>query len=55
MIEYATVSQEIDAQLAGMADWRGATLGQMRALIRQALPDVEEKIQWRKPTDPAGF
>ena len=47
-------SAEIDAKIAGLADWRGETLGRMRALIRQAIPDVEESIKWRKPSNPSG-
>ncbi len=47
-------SAEIDAKIAGLADWRGETLARLRALIRQAIPDVEESIKWRKPTNPAG-
>jgi hypothetical protein len=45
---------EIDAKIAGLADWRGDTLARLRALIRQAIPDVEESIKWRKPSNPAG-
>jgi hypothetical protein len=45
---------EIDAKIAALADWRGETLARLRALIRQAIPDVEESIKWRKPTNPAG-
>ncbi len=45
---------EIDAKIAGLADWRGETLARLRALIRQAIPDVEESIKWRKPGNPAG-
>jgi hypothetical protein len=45
---------EIDAKIAGLADWRGDTLARIRALIRQAIPDVEESIKWRKPSNPAG-
>jgi hypothetical protein len=45
---------EIDAKIAGLADWRGETLARLRALIRQAIPDVEESIKWRKPSNPAG-
>lgn len=36
----------IDAHLAAMKDWRGDTLRRVRALIREALPDVEEDIKW---------
>ena len=40
-------SQRIDAKIAELADWRGNTLGQVRALIRQAEPDVVEEWKWR--------
>ncbi len=49
-----TAAAEIDAKIAALGDWRGATLGTLRALIRQAIPDIEESIKWRKPTNPAG-
>jgi hypothetical protein len=35
-------------------DWRGATLSQIRNLIRQADPEVVEERKWRKPTNPGG-
>lgn len=44
----------IDAKLAGLGDWRGATLSRLRALIHQALPEVVETVKWRKPTNPNG-
>lgn len=47
-------SAEIDARLAEPDDWRGEMLARMRALIRQAVPDVVEEIKWRKPSNPAG-
>ena len=45
---------EIDAKLAELPDWRGTTLARMRALIRQADPDVVEEVKWRKPSNPSG-
>jgi len=33
-----TASEEIDAKLARLGDWRGATLARMRRLIREADP-----------------
>ena len=45
---------EIDAKLRGLEDWRGETLSQMRALIRQADPEVVEELKWRKPSNPSG-
>ena len=47
-------SSLIDAKIAAMGDWRGATLARMRALIKDADPDVVEAVKWRKPTNPAG-
>jgi len=54
---YATAS-EIDARIAALGDWRGDWRGEMlarlRALIREADPEVTETVKWRKPTNPAG-
>ena len=47
-------SREIEQRIAALGDWRGETLGRMRALIRQADPDVIEEVKWRKPSSPAG-
>jgi hypothetical protein len=43
----ATPSQQIDARIAEFADWRGETLARLRALIKQADPDVVETWKWR--------
>lgn len=40
-------SQQIDAHIQHLKDWRGETLARVRALIRQALPDVVEAVKWR--------
>ena len=47
-------SDEIDALLAQLDDWRGTTLSRFRALIRQACPDAVEELKWRKPSNPSG-
>ena len=49
-----SASAEIDAKIASLGDWRGATLAQLRRLIREADPDVVEAVKWRKPSNPAG-
>ncbi len=49
-----THSEQIDAIVAAVGDWRGATLARMRALIREADPAVVETVKWKKPTNPAG-
>ena len=40
-------SQLIDAKIKSLDDWRGATLAQIRALIRKADPAVTEEVKWR--------
>lgn len=40
-------SQLIDARIRELNDWRGNTLAHVRALIKQALPDVVEEWKWR--------
>ena len=40
-------SQLIDAKIEALGDWRGETLARVRALIRQAVPDVVETVKWR--------
>jgi len=37
----------IDARIKELADWRGATLARVRALIKAAAPDVIEEWKWR--------
>jgi hypothetical protein len=49
-----TPSEPIDAEIAALGDWRGATLARLRALIREADPEVAETVKWRKPSNPAG-
>jgi hypothetical protein len=47
-------SELIDAKIAGLGDWRGATLARLRSLILAAGPEVVEAVKWRKPSNPAG-
>ena len=42
-----TASQFIDSKIDQLGDWRGETLARVRALIRQADPDVVEEVKWR--------
>jgi hypothetical protein len=44
----------IDAQIAGLDDWRGELLRRLRALIRVAVPEVTEEVKWRKAANPLG-
>lgn len=40
-------SRLIDARIKQLDDWRGKTLARVRALIKQADPDVVEEWKWR--------
>ena len=40
-------SEFIDAKIAQLGDWRGGTLARVRALIKEADPDVVEEVKWR--------
>jgi hypothetical protein len=40
-------SQLIDGRIKELGDWRGALLARLRALIKQADPDVVEEWKWR--------
>ena len=40
-------SQLIDARIAALGDWRGEALARVRAIIKQADPDVVEEWKWR--------
>ncbi len=40
-------SQLIDARIEELGDWRGATLARVRALIKEADPEVVETWKWR--------
>ncbi len=40
-------SQMIDERIRDLGDWRGKMLSQLRALIKQAVPEVVEEWKWR--------
>jgi hypothetical protein len=45
--EGASTSQQIDARIKDLGDWRGETLARVRTLIKKADPDVVETWKWR--------
>jgi hypothetical protein len=45
---------EVSADRVEVGDWREQTLARVRALIREAEPDVVETVKWRKPSNPDG-
>ena len=40
-------SRLIDLRIAELGDWRGATLARVRAIVKQADPEVVEEWKWR--------
>ena len=40
-------SRLIDARIEALGDWRGEMLGRLRALVREADPEVVEEWKWR--------
>jgi hypothetical protein len=45
-------SEQIDARIKELGDWRGDLLSRLRTLIKQADPDVVEEWKWAKATSP---
>jgi len=44
----------IDERIASLGGWRGETLARVRAIIKDADPDVVEETKWQKPSNPSG-
>ncbi|WP_460146394.1 DUF1801 domain-containing protein [Pseudomonas sp. S2_A02] len=42
-----SVAELIETKIQALGDWRGETLARVRALIKQADPDVVEEMKWR--------
>jgi hypothetical protein len=40
-------SERIDARIAELGDWRGELLARLRAVVKDADPDVVEEWKWR--------
>ena len=49
-----SASQQIDAMLRELGDYRGDRLAQLRALIKTADRDMVEEVKWKKPSNPTG-
>jgi hypothetical protein len=50
----ASPSDLIDAKIKALGDWRGEMLARLRALIKEADPEMVEDVKWRKPSNPSG-
>jgi hypothetical protein len=47
-----SASEQIDAIIKEPGDWRGETLAQLRAVIKNADLGVVEEVKWKKPSKP---
>src|SRR5215470_16742744 len=45
--ESQSPSQLIDARIKELGDWRGAMLSRLRALVKEADPEIVEEWKWR--------
>lgn len=45
-------SQQIDARIKELDDWRGKTLSEVRQIIRDADPEILEEWKWVKKSNP---
>jgi hypothetical protein len=49
-----SATQQIDNIIKKSGDWRGEKLAGLRALIKQAYPEIIEEVKWKKPSKPEG-
>jgi len=48
-VSQLSASRMIDARIEELGDWRGEMLARLRALIKEADPDVVEEWKWENP------
>ena len=44
----------VDELIAKTPGWRGAMLGKLRKIIREADPEIAEDVKWKRPSNPLG-
>jgi hypothetical protein len=49
-----SASQQIDDIIKAAGNWQGELLSELRAVIRQADPELVEEVKWKKPSKPEG-
>jgi hypothetical protein len=47
-------SEQIDAIVEDLSDWRGKTLSHLRTLVKKADPALVEEVKGKKPSNPKG-
>jgi hypothetical protein len=53
-VKDTSTSQQIDAKIKALGDWRGKRLAQLRAVIKKADARMVEEVKWKKPSNPMG-
>ena len=44
----------VDELIAKTPGWRGAMLGKLRKIVRDADPEIAEDVKWKRPSNPLG-
>jgi hypothetical protein len=47
-----SASELIDERISELGDWRGTTLARVRALVKEADPEIVEEWKWAKASSP---
>lgn len=47
-------SRQVDEKIRSLGDWRAEKLAEIRRLIHEAVPHIEEDCKWIKPSNPSG-
>lgn len=50
----STTSPRVDQKILSVGGWRAEVLTDIRRLIHEAVPAIEEDCKWVKPTNPLG-
>jgi len=50
----SAISSRVDEKIQSIGGWRAEMLAEVRRLIHEAVPAIEEDCKWVKPTNPLG-
>lgn len=54
MAQELNASAQIDNIVASQANWKGALLAELRAVILSASKEISEDVKWKMPSKPLG-
>lgn len=52
--DLSLTSFQVDEKIRSIGGWRAETLAEVRRLIHEAVPEIEEGCKWVKPSNPLG-